>query len=118
MVRVVVLVGLLGLGGVAGADWRPADTVRQAAYLSLHYADWRQTIQLAEHPDYHELNPIIGKHPSRQRVDNYFAATAVAHTAVSVMLPPRWRSRWQYFTIATQGLVVHHNYQIGWRVDF
>ena len=117
MLRIlVVLVGVLC--GQTGADWRPSDTARQAAYLALHYADWRQTIQIAEHPDYHELNPVIGSHPSRQRVDNYFAFTALAHTAISALAPPPWRERWQYFTIATQAGVVAHNYSVGWRVQF
>lgn len=103
-----------------GADeWTSGDTARQAVYLTLHVADWAQTRHIARHPEeFTERNPVLGEHPSVGRVNGYFAATALAHTAVSWALPRGWREGWQYVTIGVESVVVARNYRLGVKFDF
>ena len=110
---------LLSAFGSASADeWRTDDTYRQASYYVLLLADWRQTRQIASDPDYYEHNPVLGENPTRSEVDRYFTIGAVAHFAVSRVLPQKYRSWWQYTTLAFQAGTVGHNLQIGLDVEF
>ena len=93
------------------------DIALEVAYQIVHYVDYRQTRVIAENPDkYFERNPFIGKHPSTSRVRNYFAGTAIAHAAITALLPAgKYRTLWQGATITLQAGVVHYNYSIGIR---
>ena len=76
--------------------------------------DWAQTRKIANNPDdYHEHNPILGKHPSTGEVDVYFTASIAAHMAVSMVLPPEYRKWWQYVFIGVQAAAVGSNISIG-----
>lgn len=100
--------------------WTKEDTMREAAYLVLHVVDWGQTRNIVHrsNEDFFEKNPIIGNRPSIKRVDSYFAFTAIAHVAVSYVLPRVWREGFQYTTVGVQAGVVIQNNSIGLRVDF
>lgn len=92
---------------------------RQLAYTGLHIADWQQTRRIAgSGGKWIELNPILGERPSQARVNRYFAATLVAHWAISYSLPKEWVREWQVGTIALQAIVVKHNYQLGISASF
>lgn len=99
--------------------WTRADTIRETTYYALHLADWNQTRQIAANPDkFHELNPILGEHPSTADVDRYFVATAVIHTGIAYALPADWRHAFQYFTIGGQVATVAWNYRVGLKIRF
>lgn len=100
--------------------WTSNDTKWQIAYIVVHTIDWRQTINIVEREGegYYETNPILGRSPSRRRVDTHFAVTALAHTAISYALPPDWRRRWQMVTIGIEAGYVGYNYSIGLKMDF
>ena len=86
------------------------------------------TLDIAAHPEqYHEKNPIIGRHPSRGRVNLYMGASALLHPLVTYLLPeqadilgfeinPRWV--WLGGTIATSGVCVINNNAIGLKMGF
>jgi hypothetical protein len=112
------LIALLLSG--CSSPWTKADTLRQGAYLGLLAADWHQTRVIATArwmgtttPRWKEYNPILGEHPDRDKVDRYFAACAVGHTAIAAVLPKKWRAVWQYVGIGVQGIVVVHNFDNG-----
>lgn len=101
------------------SDWTSKDTKYQVAYTTLHVADWLQTLQIADNPDrYYEKNKVIGNHPTRGRVNTYFATTLLLHTGVSYLLPPKYRRVWQVVTIGIEGNVAVNNYNIGLRFKF
>ncbi len=83
----------------------------EAAYLTLHCIDWGQTLNIADNPDryWEAVNPILGKHPSRGRVNLYFAATAMAHIAGTILLPSRYRYLWQGVAIGIEACMVRKN---------
>ena len=82
---------LLTAGTAQAADpWTRQDVALQATYATLHVLDWGQTRYIADHPrEHYERNPILGRHPSRGRVDAYFATTLALHTLVTHLLPAR-----------------------------
>jgi hypothetical protein len=117
------------LAGQSRADeWTGKDTAWEATYLLLHVADWGQTLYIARHPDqYYEVNPILGKHPSRGRVNTYFALTGLVHVAGAVLLPTKFelfnvkfnpRRAWQFSGIYVEAFVVQHNYRVGIKFYF
>lgn len=101
------------------SDWKEADTDRQIAYLILHAVDWGQTRNIARNPnDYYEFNPLLGEHPSVKRVDSYMLVSALTHTAISYVLPPKWREAFQQVTLSVKSGLVNHNFSIGLRIDY
>lgn len=106
-------------GTVSASDWKEADTDRQIAYLLLHAVDWGQTRNIARNPhEYYEFNPLLGEHPSVKRVDSYMLASALTHTAISYVLPPKWREAFQQVTLSVKSGLVDHNFSIGLRIDY
>lgn len=123
----------LSLSSCASAPWTRGDTYRQTAIIALQVADWRQTRRIAseqvperytEHPDgsserlyayprFREVNPILGEHPSREKVDAYSAAGIVGNAAISYALSPPYREWWQWLSIIVEGAFVAHNISIG-----
>lgn len=121
MKKIIVSLILLGLANVAVAhdEWTADDTKRQVAYYVLHTVDWGQTRDIAKNPKmFHELNPIIGEHPTIGRVNGYFVTTALIHTGIAYILPAEWRKGFQYVTIGVEAGVTSMNYKTGIRVNF
>jgi hypothetical protein len=44
--------------------------------LILLWADFKQTLNIKKHPHLHEINPILGRHPTDAAVHLYFAVCA------------------------------------------
>lgn len=97
----------------AGTDWTTADTARQSVYAVLQSADWYQTRRIAAHPSkFHEVNPLLGSHPSKTKVDIFMGASLAAHTAISYYLQPKYRAAWQYATITVKSGMVAYNFAV------
>lgn len=98
--------------------WTVRDTAFQLQYTVLHVIDWGQTRYISKHDEFYETNPILGSNPSTEFVDIYFAVTLIGHTAVSYLLPAKWRRRWQAFTTVLETVVTANNQSIGISVGF
>lgn len=118
MEKWIVVVALLLPVAVSADEWRSEDTYRELAFQTLWLADYRQTREIATNPSYYETNEILGRDPTLSEVDRYFAIGAAVHAVISSTLPRRYRSWWQYATIAVQAGYVGHNMSIGLSVDF
>lgn len=98
------------------AQWTRSDTLTEAGYLTLHCADWAQTLQIADSGGrWTEQNVFLGRHPSRGKVNAYFAGTALAHVLIARCLPPDARHWFQGVTIGIEAGCVGNNYRIGIR---
>jgi hypothetical protein len=102
--------------------WDKEDTAMQVAVVSLLLADMSQTLYISEHgSEYRELNPILGEHPSKNKVYTYFIAGAVIHTTISYLIekvpfienPKLVRRIWQGSFIVVESGVVTRNKLIG-----
>ena len=109
----------LATPALAADPWSDADKTREAIYLTLHVADWGQTLDIAKHPNlYTEENNVLGECPSAKRVNTYFATTALLHIAVVHFMPSSWRAAFQYSTIAMESGVIIKNNSVGIGINF
>lgn len=123
MARLIIVVLFLFVRPSLAADpWTKAQIGQQVAFTVLLAADWSQTRSETDLPpeqrQFYETNPILGRYPSTDEVDTYFAAVAVGHALVSHALPSKWRNVWQYVWIARESYSVVNNYRIGVELDF
>jgi len=110
---------LLCAGPLNAADWNQDSRDRQAVYTALHFMDWAQTRAIAQNPErWHELNPILGTHPSTREVDQYFALTLAGHYLVANLLPAEYRSVFQHITISMEAAVTRNNVILGIKGEF
>ena len=134
--KTLFLAALLLIPSVASADdWTSADSTREATYLVLLATDWAQTRSFlrsdkncrARQPKLDsnltctattEMNPLLGGHPHKDKVDITILATAIAHVYVASILPANYRKAWQYISIGVEAGAVAHNYSIGIKARF
>jgi len=109
---------LLATPSFAADEWTKADITREAVFVGLQLIDWQQTKYIANHDEFTELNPILGKYPTTSEVDRYFAITTLGHIAVTHVLPKKYRPYWQYTWIGIQGFTVTRNFIIGVRFNW
>jgi len=70
--------------------WTAQDTIMQMTYIGLQTIDTGQTLWLAGKPKnsgYYELNPILGRHPSKVAVIGYMVGTSALDTFIAYKLP-------------------------------
>lgn len=99
-------------------DWTHTDTALQLSYTALHIADWGQTLDIENHANAYETNPILGRSPSRGEINTYFASTLALHWLIARVLPQKWRSQFQLGTIALEFDVISENHSAGIRLNF
>ncbi len=100
-------------------EWKKADYLLEGSWIALHVLNWGTTLDIADNPGrYHEMNPIMGRHPSRGRVNLYFAGTTVAHVLTSALLPKKWREYFQVGSIAVTGGCLGWDLSLGLKIKF
>ncbi len=103
----------------AADPWSKQDIALEAAGFALRMIDMGQTLQIARNPErYHEHNPILGKHPSKEEVIAYFAAASLAHVAVTHYLPAKCRPWFQGISIGISGVCIMNNLSIGLKIGW
>ena len=92
-------------------DWDGVDYALLGAMTAAQVIDWRQTRQIAEQPErFHEVNPLIGRHPNISRVDLYFVASFAVKLGVAHVLPSEWRKVWLgTMAVGSMCLVIHND---------
>ncbi len=98
----------------AADEWRAEDIKLEVLYLGLKTIDWMQTRYASTRPEqYHEVNPLMSKHPSDAEVNQYFLATAIGHVVVTHLLPAKYRKWWQYGFITISSGCIANNINAG-----
>jgi len=99
---------------LASDPWKPEEQVAGAALGALILVDYLQTRQIAKYPEqYHEVNLILGEHPSIGKVNNYFMiASALTYIFIDA-LPSEYRSYVLAAGIVVQAGVVAGNFNLG-----
>jgi 4'-phosphopantetheinyl transferase EntD len=102
--RAIVLTILCGFPEISSAidDWTRTDSERQAVVVALGVVDIALTKRGLDELGMMERNPILGRKPSPARLWTLGASGIVAHTALAVVLPRRWREGWQAAGIAVE----------------
>ena len=129
--RTIFIVLLFSPITVSADEWTKTDTGLQLAVTGLLWVDRGQTLRIAEasrnmdviyRPDgdylHAEENGILGRAPSKGKVNRYFAGTLIGHYLVARWLNKPWRNIWQSFWIGTEYNVITHNKRNGFKISF
>jgi hypothetical protein len=117
----IIIIAIIVFSANAWAfdDWSDADIYRHAVFTGLKLIDFSQTLKIAREPEkYHELNPLLGSHPSERDVVVFFIGSYIAQTALVHVLPSQYRPWAQYVFIGVSGACVVNNFSIGLGVGF
>ena len=115
----IIFLLFIGCAGYKPTPLTTNQVLGEVAWQAIHIVDWGQTLSIADNPDeYKEYNPLIGKHPSRGRVNIVMLAGAVVHPLVTYAIPSEYRAYWLGGTIAASGLCVISNNSIGLKMNF
>ena len=110
---------LISLNACAFDEWSTADKEREAAYLIVDSIDWAQTRNIARNPDrWYETNAALGRHPSIGSVNSYFIGMMLVHVGIVTALPSKYRSTFQFTSIAYEASYVAGNYRLGISAKF
>lgn len=116
-------------------DFSTQDWVLQGVFTGVVYIDWRQTrdfikkeevsvsyegnYKVTRKKTYFEINPLLGKNPSKQKIDNMIALGVLSHWFISWMLPQElWRTNWQYGTLSFEVIAINRNHENGFKVQY
>jgi hypothetical protein len=103
---------------MAGQPWSTQDKVLEGAFVAATAMDWSQTLDIENHPNLYERNRIMGQHPKRSTVNQYFATSILLHALVADQLHGKWRTAWQSVWIGLEAGTVERNYRLGIRLNF
>lgn len=99
--------------------WTTEQKVWAGVSTALILMDWGQTRYIAKNPhQFHETNPLMGRHPTMGEVNRHFALSMVANLAVASLLPSKWRTPWLMGVSGMQAHFVIHNKKMGIRMAF
>lgn len=111
--------------------WTTTDTIMQVGVTALLEVDREQTRYITTSERFGEDNKLIGARGHRDTVNAYFAASMLAHAAVSYVLPDLVeavtgsyeagkysRTVWQSIWIVTELSVVNRNAAAGVQLKF
>jgi len=99
--------------------WTGEQIVLQSVAAVLKVADWGTTLDIVEKADrYYEVNPVLGKHPSKNEVNKYFMVSMGTQILITHLLPSEYRNWWLGSNILISGYWVKNNYGIGLRINF
>jgi hypothetical protein len=118
MLRLNVLLIIFSLSVVSCSGIRPYSATEAATDI-LIVSDWAQTLQISEHPErWEEHNPLLGSHPSKERVNWSIGGALLANTVIHRVLPTKWLGKYQLCLIVAESTAVIGNYQLGIRTKF
>ena len=120
IVSTIVFFAVLALpSDCKAADaWSTTDKALATAFVAGSIADWRQTRDIANHPDIHEVNPFLGDHPSNSRIDTFFVASRLITLGAAHFLPGKYRTPFLTGAVAIQVGYVANNAHLGLKVGF
>lgn len=125
-----LLAGFLFLTGCGNVrPWTKTELALAGTALLVMCIDWGQTRDIKNHPGYHEVNKILGKHPTDQRINLYFPITIalgglIAHygpDGLAYVMPGPWqepvrkwfRSAWLGGWTVNEAYWIKRNYDLG-----
>jgi hypothetical protein len=105
----------------AGVPWTTQDMCLEGMFVASASMDWGQTLDIekwCKKSGGKEENPVLGPHPSRKAINDYFVATIAAHALITNTLPESWRPYWQMVWIGIEADQVEKNIHIGIKLNF
>lgn len=124
MLRELIAVVIVA-GSALAADpyeWKTRDTLLEVASEVGIAAEWSQMLDCVK-PGYgygiHGIDAkMLGSHPTRARLNDYFISWEIAHPLISIALPQPYRGIFQGGTIAFELVVTRKNAGVGCRISW
>ena len=115
MLRLTLIILILLLAApVSAGSWDEENTRLHVPLTALMIVDYGQTLYIADHPIiYYETNVIMGNHPSRRKVTEYFMLSYLTITGITWALPAKWSHWYQKGVITVEAYYTVHNKSIG-----
>ena len=121
-----ILLLFIFLSATAHADaWDATDKNLALAATAATVIDWGQSRWIAQHEAairasdaFHEVNPILGRHPSMRAVNTYFAASLIGGALLSNYLSSQHRKWFLGSVVALELVVIGRNKLIGVGFNF
>lgn len=102
----------------AAESFSEADLVGLGAIAATYVVDYKQTLDIKNHPGMYETNPILGRNPSDVKVRNYFIASGLTTLGAVYLLPKKYRPYLIGGVLVLEVAVIGHNKRIGLRTNF
>jgi hypothetical protein len=102
---------------VATPSWTPVQIALAAVSSVEVLADWGQTRDVLARGG-HELNPVLGPHPTPERLAAYNAFAISGMLGVGALLAPQWRTVWFASVAVMEAVSVGRNAMLGFHVSF
>ncbi len=117
MKYILIIFFLLGASELKAQEWTQENTSWEYAYFATHLIDWGQTLEISRNQKYYELNPILGRYPTEQQVNQYFILSGIAHHLIARWLG-KHRLTYQHVTFYINFANVTRNAQMGINIIF
>ena len=93
--------------------WTGADTALELTLVGASVVDDAQTMSVMRRDSGYETNPLLGKHPSDERIIATSVFGLATHAVIAYILPHPWRTVWQGMWIGIEIDAVEHNRSCG-----
>lgn len=111
---VLILTLALLFAPAHAGSWDEENTRLHVPLTFLMIVDYGQTLYIADHPDkYSESNGMMGDHPSRKEVREYFVLYYLTATGLTWVLPAKWSHWYQRGVITMEIYSTVNNKYIG-----
>ena len=121
VIILLILVFILPAQAQAEEPWSDRSKLWAATSAIALANDWATTRDMTQryNEGYHELNPILGRNPSTDRVDLHFLiAIPAVYLIADNIESDRNRTRWLQLVTLIEGTVSLNNIRIGLRFGF
>jgi uncharacterized protein YceK len=88
---------MLLLSGCGGWSWK--DTAREATFGGTTYYAYKQVSEVSKSVDKSMYAENYVEFPTTKDVQKYFTIYSASHLAIAMLLPPEYRSSWQWLGI-------------------
>lgn len=103
---------------VFASDLSPTEQKREYLVYTTLMLDAAQTLDIKNHPELYETNPLLGRHPSDVKIVSYFIGAGFAHDAITKALPSQYRAAWQFGWAALEIGTIIRNHRLDLRFNF
>jgi hypothetical protein len=101
----------------APADWTRHDSALELAAEAGLMTEWAQMLTPGNHVQGIDRH-ILGTHPARRQVNEYFAAWCIVHPVIAWNLPPGPRRIFAGGTVVFEFVVTEKNTKVGCVIHF
>ena len=92
-------------------------------FYAAEAADMMTTLDIKNHPNLQEENPILGHHPSDAMVISMCSVAALIHSSITYVMVdngvnPKVIKAWEYVSIGVESGFAVHNLRLGLRFTY